>query len=207
MQKKANKWSVLIWSIFLVLFMSFSFLVSSRQVSDNIRKIWLFKDIISNDLVIPTDLFKTNFYWLIKNKESIELRFSNTITSTWRLFLESGWPLQYKTLVVNPTNWNSHLWSTNWILNKWNYVDFELNLNWWFSNWILYLRNLWWLSKVIVQSNSNFLASQSFLENRDLIWNKEVPNNKIFIKNYENWFLNSNFQETDYIEDSLYIDN
>lgn len=206
MQKKDNKWSILIWSIFLVLFMSFSFLVTSRQVSDNIKKMGQYNDIISNELSIPDNLWVNNYYWLIKNNESTEFRFSKESTATWKLFLETWWPLQYKTLKIN-SSWNWISWSSSWIIYKWNYIEYELALDSDYYIWLLYLRNIWWLSKVIIESNDDFLYKDNLLENRDLIWNKEVSNNKIYIKNFTNWEIDSRFGISDYREKDLYLDN
>lgn len=116
--QKNNSGSILIWSIFFLIFISFSFL----YISNNIKKeITLQKDIKNENKI---DLyFNKTFTWILLNLQKKQI----TISNTWIIKLISWWPILIDTwtLLTNETtlsSWTYLLSNLGW------YSSYEVNL-------------------------------------------------------------------------------
>lgn len=184
MQKTSNKWSILIWAIFLSLIISVTFISISTKINKNLKNYSSFADQVNEQSEIKNIINS----WNLTNKylESWDkIIFSSAnITSFWlkkwetktsiiwvnsniTIQIKDGWPIKYKN------------WYNSWIILNAKLINVDSNNN-------LELTNLWWYSKIIMQSDSdqNTLNSQEFYKVIKQIWNKEVIKTKWIIKNF-----------------------
>lgn len=151
--------SILIWSIFLVIFVTFSFLYISSWISKQLDKNKLSIQEINNDTIIDNissdnlqskalssnesytfDYFNS-FHGTIKKEETIDFQFSKANTGS--IEIKNGWPIYYKVM-----NASSSVLS-EWILTG---TLFDLTLPWTPINIkTLSLENLWWLAEISIE--------------------------------------------------------
>lgn len=114
---KNNNGSILIWSIFFMIFISFSFLYISTVIKKEI-------DLLSENIFIQEKeelYFEKNFTWILLNLEKKQIELSNT----WVIKLISWWPVLINT-------WT--LLTNTWILSPWEYLFSNLG---WYSNYTI----------------------------------------------------------------------
>lgn len=147
---KNKAWSILIWSIFLIWFLSFSFIYISikiqNKISENINQ--SFSNSNSNTkklFLIPNDI------WL-KSDETINFSFNSS--NTWALEVIIWWPIEYN----------------SWYLYEWQKKIFN-NLNWNF-----YIKNLWWITKIKFNFESlSWVVFPYYIEKEKIdIWENEL---------------------------------
>lgn len=150
---KNNRWSILIWSLFFVVFISFSFLYMSSDILRIIKNNDFIKQqslsyINRNKTLTWTDIeignwdvmnlvYLNSFTWTLAY--SWTTNFSFLSTNTWSFLINSWWPIYYKT----------YTWSTiysSWYIFTWATLSLS---------WNLYLENFWWFTKY----NINFSSS------------------------------------------------
>lgn len=134
---KNKKWSILVWSIFLILFVSFSFVYISLKIQKNILK--TNTDFVYNDKTSSQKLFNANSNWILKWNE--ELIFWIQTPTLSNVFIEDGWPIEF--LAYSWSNITS-----SWIIYQDINHDLEI-----FKN--LKLKNLGWVTNL----NINFTNS------------------------------------------------
>lgn len=87
---KNKKWSILVWSIFLILFVSFSFVYISLKIQKNILK--TNTDFVYNDKTSSQKLFNANSNWILKWNEELIFWINEennlSITLVWLGLLE-----------------------------------------------------------------------------------------------------------------------
>lgn len=151
--KKNIKGSILIWSIFLMIFISSAFIFVSvwiknqifnnkniqnlletyslkdKKIESKITNIWE-----NEDLELS---YFDNFIWWLKQWE--ELDFSFLTSNTWSFNISSWWPVYYKVFS------GSLVYSSGTIFSSANII----------LNWDLYLKNLWWFTNFSVDFSSS----------------------------------------------------
>lgn len=186
MQKIGKKASILIWSIFLSLIMSITFISISSQISKNLKnnnslnkKIDI-KNNINNAIIeaIETNNFenkevsnneilvfeKSNFLnvWL-KINEEIRLRFTKNTNMT--IVVNSWSPVSYINTSDSNINWISSSLTT-------------------FSTWVwdIIIKNLWPYSNINIFSEDNFEKEYKKYKIIQKIWNKNIIKQSSLIK-------------------------
>lgn len=169
--QKSNKWSILIWSIFLSLIISLSFIFVSTKVNQSIRlnsaleqffdrdnkvinlinsgSLW---DIWNNEFLVSTQ----NLY-TIKKQEKITLTFSWITVFTGTIKLESWWPIFYEIISYSWAN-STFEYSTvfSWVISSINLLAFT-----------------WFLSNSYNRANLSFVnvgGLSSFIINSDKVY-------------------------------------
>lgn len=154
--KLNSRGSILIWSIFLVIFISFSFLYISNQIGKEIER--NNKKILESQVNSVLDNFdfsskilslsdnetlEVNFFWnfssILASNEEINLSFSSS--NTWSITIMNWWPIYYKVFT----------WSI--VYSSWLVIDNKYDI-WIYTGTNLTLTNLWWLSKVNLEFDS-----------------------------------------------------
>ncbi len=179
MQKSEKNWSVLLWSIFLSLVISVSFISISTKVNKNIKKnsqsinnsypIEVFNNKIKkNDLIEQrldnrniVEFANKNYSWSLSSKEKIDIWFPND--SKFKINVLSGWPIYYET---------TGSLNSNWVIN----TSLQTNLS-----WNIMLENLWWYTRYEIKSNLNFTMPEIWYKIVQKIWNKDIIRNSWFI--------------------------
>lgn len=156
--KKNKKWSILIWSIFLVVFLSFSFIYISVKIQNQIQSNTQNALSSSQNNIITQDLFEQNTDWVLKDTENLTFQFANT--QSWIISIVYGWPIEYQI-----SSWG--VVSSEWyIFDKTSVVPIQ---------WELLLKNIWWLTKVKVNADSFSGVTFPYLyeKTKVTIWGKE----------------------------------
>lgn len=134
--EKNIKWSILIWSIFLITFVSFSFTYISLKIQAKITQ-------NTDGIIVNTSLREENITkqlnnYILKNDEKITFLVENT--NTWFLVPNTGGPFQY--IVYSEASITS-----SWYIKD-NIVSVPIQTK-------LEIINLGWLSQMNVQFWSN----------------------------------------------------
>lgn len=148
--------SILIWSIFLVIFVTFSFLYISTGISKQLDKNKLNIQEINNDTIIDNissdnlqmkalssnesytfDYFNS-FHGTLKKEETIEFKFSQANTGS--IEIKNGWPIYYQ--VLNSTSTIISEWVLTGTLLDLTLPGTQINIK------TLSLENLWGLAEV-----------------------------------------------------------
>ena len=188
MQKKAKNASILIWSIFLSIIVSISFISISSKISKNLQK--------NNSSNINT----TNE--VLKNK-IINKDFESIVLENWdKLIFESAKHIKkslkenqnYKIIFKQATNID--LYILNWWPISYKYFDSDsnLSLSWIIKNyknidlnsitWSLILNNLWWITNFFMSWSQDFIAQEKKYTIIKKIWNKDFIKTSWEIKLY-----------------------
>lgn len=158
MQKRELKWSVLIWSIFLSLIISLSFIYVSTKINQNIRlNNFLDESLENTDFTEPLNseyLLNEQKIYTIKNEENIIFSFSWTSTFTWTLKIKSWGPIYYETIAYSWTLVNSLIYS--WVISNTNSTVFTWFLDSTYNKSILNIKSIWGLSTIIIDSNLDY---------------------------------------------------
>lgn len=187
MQKNNIKAYILIWSIFISMIISITFISINTKINKNLNNN---KDIINNYLYnidsqntikesfINNDFSEKNIWnWetiIFENsKENIfslkekdkHLSKINTL-SVIQISILIWWPIYFK---------NN---SMSWIVNNSSIISM--------STWNLLIKNLWWYTKIKITSDKSGNYLTQFLNYKILkkIWNNELIKNKWKIKNF-----------------------
>lgn len=199
MQKIDKKWSILIWSIFLVIFTSFSFIAISNWIWNNINKLSKFNDLLDFSSDSEYLEYSNSFTWWLKAWEATEFRFSWSAVINTSLVIVNWWPIQYKILELNNdwTDVRNLSLSSSWIVA--NSQNLTLNLDWTYWSAILYLKNLWWFTNYNISSASEFLSEKIEIIEKERIWNKEIIKKRYIKQNFEKGLFSSwNFELDQY---------
>ncbi len=147
MNFKTKKWSVLLWSIFLVMFITFSFITISNSIRNNLEKSIDFSSVSTST---KTYNDKNNIYETIW--ENMTYTWLIIKTWTWIITLVSGWPIVYSWSVITSS------WSFS--LAFWN---------------TLKIQNLWWIAWIKIDNSNEVLknTTQTFTRTQK-IWEKDV---------------------------------
>lgn len=139
--KKNHKWSILMWSVFLLLFISFSFIYISIQIKSKINEQY---DLIDN---ISNLNFENSWTWFLvelSNSEYYKKLFQNSFN--WIL-----WPWEshefnnYKSQIIKIKLINGYLklsWNNNYSLINESFVS-----PWNMDPWIYKITWLWWYNE------------------------------------------------------------
>jgi len=183
MQKNKHNASILIWSIFLSLILSISFVSISSKINQNIRdnqkyiskntNNYLIQDKIKNKdytnetftLSNEKIIFMQNkdYSWSLKKSENIKIKFEQ-ITDISINIIE-GWPISYI------TSWTL---TSSWLIIS----SSSLSL----SGSII-LTNLAWYTVYNIISNNNIIAPFTKYKIIKTIWNKDILKTRWIIQN------------------------
>lgn len=155
---KNRRWSILLWSVFLVIFISFSFLYISTQINKKI-KLSQNENIFSNSKEQTIKIFQNSFSGIIKKGEKIN--FSFTKTNSWNINLISWWPIYYEIFENLEIKENDIINTSKNIAN--------------FYSWIT-LSTLWWLSKFEINFSSEewIVFPYNYIKTTKNIWWNEM---------------------------------
>lgn len=167
MQKTNKRASILIWSIFLSLIVSLSFVFVSTKINQNILsninledfflKDNIINDFVNNDLVWSiwdNEIIKKELNsFTLDNQKSLNLLFSWNIDFTWSIYLMEWWPLYYEIISYSWADESkvSSLSST-WILTDYTTKIFTWYLSNSYDKATLTLENLGGLATFRVNS-------------------------------------------------------
>ena len=188
MQKTNIKGSILIWSIFLSLIISVTFISISTQINKNLK----------NNYNLIHSIEINNEINNIINSWSINLNFKSQYLSNWdKIIFDNS---NITTFWLN--KWKNHISKINEDSNlnikviEWWPISYKENANTWIirdsdiisiNSWSdLIISNLWWYTKVEISSDkkSNFLSEYTNYKIIKQIWNKEIIKWKWQIKNF-----------------------
>ncbi len=187
MQKNSIKASILIWAIFISLIISVSFIQMSTKINKNLKNNEAILNNLSskNEIInkINGAIINNDFQSkILGNADVLAFDYSNDITfsiwekeshiskiNTWsiiRIEILEWWPIVYK---------NN---SASWIVT--NTKNFAV------TPWDLLINNLWWYTKINLQSNktTNNLSQYMNYKITRKIWNKEIEITNWKIKNF-----------------------
>ncbi len=150
--RKNNNWSILLWSIFLLMFISFSFLYISTQIKQKIKS--NNNNFFQNTSEEITRKFENSFTWTVKKGE--KLYFSFDAYNTWTILLLDWWPVYCEI-------YSGSILSSSKVVTSFSTIN---TLSW------VYLSTLWWFSKFnITFSWSTWINfPYNFLETTKNIW-------------------------------------
>lgn len=187
MQKNSIKASILIWAIFLSLIISITFIQISTKINKNLNNNTNRINNVKTNLEVKNKLnnaiINSNFsentlnnwdkivfdktteliIWLKQDETNIsKINIPSTITIT----IINWWAIKYK---------NNSL---SWVINTTKSFNATV--------WDLLISNLWWNSKVKINSNKNENFLWKYLNYKIVkeIWNKEVIKSYFKIKNF-----------------------
>ncbi len=178
MQKIAKDASILIWSIFLSLIMSVSFISVSTTITKNLKE----NEQIKKNVKISTQ--KENILNTAINTKIFE---NKELSSTQSLIFEENnnvevWLKQWEEYLIE-TNKNQNF--TIQILD-WSSIEYENlsnnSIKWLINNvatfdsWIgkIKLKNLWWYARIKISSEWKFLTEYKNYKIIELIWNRKI---------------------------------
>lgn len=161
MQKTNKKASILIWSIFLSLIVSLSFVFVSTKINQNILSNISLEDFFSKSNII-NDYVNEGLVWNIWDNEIVKKEFSSFTLDNWKsLNLLFSW-IEDFSWSINLIEWGplyyeliSYSWadsskeyslSSSWILTDSTIKNFTWYLNNSYDKASLTLENLWWLA-------------------------------------------------------------
>lgn len=190
MQKRDKNGSILIWSIFLSLIITLSFVFVSTKVNQSIRLNSFLEWFFNKDSTI-TNLVKTSWAWelwdneflvndldqyIIKNAENLVFSFSGVVGFSWTLKLKNWGPIYYEVISYSWANNLEYSLVNSWIISK---VNSWVTFNWYlgndYNNANLTIKNLWGLSTFIISSSQDYYW----------IWKKYKVLKNIWWKNIE----------------------
>lgn len=189
MQKSNIKASILIWSIFLSLIITVTFVWISTSVNKNIKN--------NSSLV---NQFKTqNQIKNIINSWSIDWNYKNSYLNNWeKIIFErtnknivtlKKWETHTWKIKKNNSNINIKIlegWPVSYSNNTLSWVVKDIKTFWWNTIGDFYIKNLWWYTKFIISSDTtdNYLSQYRKYTVYQQIWNKEVIKTSWTIKNF-----------------------
>lgn len=156
--QKNIKWSILIWSVFLIWFLSFSFLYISLKIENQLTKNSQIQETIhKNKIIIPNE-------FLLKKDEEIKFNFLEN--NSWNLEILYWGPIEYNSWYLLP--------------------DQEIFVNNLF--WDFFIKNIAWLTKIKFNlSTSSWVTYPYVIEKKyNNIWWVDFLENSQFIYNYKN---------------------
>lgn len=159
--EKNKKWSILIWSIFLVVFLSFSFIYISLNIQNQIQSNTKNSLLNSQNNVITQDLKEQNTDWVLTTEKNLTFQFENT--QSWIISILYGGPVEYQI-------------SSGWIIShQWYVFDKTSILP---IHWELLLKNIGWLTKIKVNAESFSWVTfpYTYEKSKINIWWKEFVN-------------------------------
>lgn len=167
---KNNSGSILIWSLFLVLFVATTFIYITTWVNlqiqdnDNISNSALsytsknYKPSTQENSYSSSEKFKIQYFdsfvWSLKSSETLVFKFNNS--NTWSFLINYWWPIYFETYswstIFNSWIINSSLSSLSltWNLslkNLWGFTNFTLSFSSW--TWIIFPYNYYQITKTI----------------------------------------------------------
>lgn len=163
MQKTNKKASILIWSIFLSLVVSLSFVFVSTKINQNIMLNMYLEDFFSKDNKIVA-LINSNTEWDIWNNETVKkdssifslasrenmsFSFSWISDFTWSIRLKDWGPIYFEVISYS---W-SDLTTSSWILSDYTNMMFTWRLSTDYTKSELIIKNLWWISSFLLDVN------------------------------------------------------
>ena len=191
MQKINKKWSILLWAVMLSLIISILFISISSKINKNIKNSWdtsnyiseknkinksiyniLDSEISSNNILIFEKNKKNTFS--LKKNETLELSFSWTSDFNIDLWIIKWWTILYSYKKINSSN--NKIETFSWVLNY--SKSFSWNLDSIYNKSKLKLKNLWWYSNFLINSEINFETSKKTYKIIKIIWNNNLIQTK-----------------------------
>jgi len=183
MQKNKNNASILIWSIFLSLILSITFIGISSKITKELKNNKNYLNQNNQNNFIKNKLKKRdysnenfpsnneniifmqnkNYSWSLKKEEKIQIKFVEN--SNISINIINWWPIVYSTI------WTL---TSSWIINS----NTQMTL----SGSII-LNNLWGYTIYNVISNKNILPPEIIYKVIKTIWNKKIIETKWIINN------------------------
>lgn len=208
-KNSTKKASILIWSVFLLLFLSTSFIYISTKIGKYMDN--------SEGLVNSTDIkydFENSGFWSgndevytflpdnsytgnLRQNETSEYRFTGSASTNANLVLiNSAGLISYKLLLVNST---FTVWtiSASWITSTW-FTNLSIPLTAWNPTAILYFKNIWWLVNYSISSSSSFQAKKRWYIITKEIGGKTYTKWIWEITNFSNGYLTWTFDLAKY---------
>lgn len=192
MQKTNLHASILIWSIFLSIIISLSFISISTKINKVLRNNQdiqyeiinnnQLNNILNSDEIVSQQLNdgsflnisdKKSYLWSLYNNQTKTFSFSWNTLENISIQIQNWSAIKYK----------YDIWDINQeynILDSW-FVSFSGNLNNDIQS-LLTIENLWWYSLVSISSDGDFIAPERFYEIWTKIWNKNILINTAEIK-------------------------
>ena len=199
MQKINKKASILLWAVFLSVVISISFISISLKINKNItnykennqneeinnyikNKDFSNKDLWNNEELIFED--SKNYTKTLNFNKATEIRINSVNSTNFNININNWWPVFYSLLLYNNTSfaWNI---TSSWIIT--NNSSFVWNFDNTNNSWILYIKNLWWISNFSLTSSENILTDNKKYTITKIIWNKKLIKKEWFIKNFDLW--------------------
>lgn len=184
--KRNSDGSILIWSIFLVIYISFSFLYISNWISKNLDKNKQKISGLQSNSIVDNFNFDSKTLILLNNerwenkffgnfesnlKKDQIMIFSFLPWNTGSIIIEKGWPIFYKVYT------GSTIYSSWFIMDQTYDIPFH-------SNSYLSIENLWGLSKISLEFDSNIWIDYpyNYLNIKKNIWWTELMQEVVEIK-------------------------
>lgn len=186
MQKTSLRASILIWSIFLSLTLTLSFVVISTKVNQNIKLNSFLEEFFNNndkindlvnknlewDITDTEKITKIDNFYTLNNNENNTLTFSWNTDFTWSISLKNWWPLYYEIFSYSWTSIDLTSYST-WILYDSIIKNFTWILNTSYNRAELSFKNLWWFSSFVFKSSLDLAwtwVNDKFKVTRNIWW-------------------------------------
>ena len=185
MKKYSKNASILLWAVMLSLIIAITFIAISTKINKNIKlsgeinnfideknKInlainsWSMINISENKLLINSNNKKRVFS--LKKDEELNLLFSWSSDFNIDILISNWWALNYKYIK------NNNSISASWVVNYSASFTGELNNN----TWSLYLKNLWWNTRFLINSENAFETWEKNYRIITKIWNNFLNETK-----------------------------
>ena len=178
MQKTNKKASILLWAVMLSLIIAITFIAISTKINKNIKTSWKLNNFIEekNKINLIINSWNSEKIWdskllLLKNnkkrifslkkQEELNLNFSWSSDFNIDISIINWWWLHYKYIK------NDNSISASWIIDYSASFTWELNNN----TWSLILKNLWWNTRFLINSENSFETWEKNYKIVTKIWN------------------------------------
>ena len=172
MQKTERKASILIWSIFLSLIISISFLSISTKITSVIKKNISYKDFLEESFLIKEKIIKSELdEEIISNKTiGIENKIIKKSLKSQEIYeIEFQKDSNINLEIINSWIMFYYTGSNDKHLLTWSIEDIAIN------SWEkLKLQNLSWYTKFILESDNKFDIDWKRYKITEDIWNKKI---------------------------------
>lgn len=179
MQKNNKKASILLWAVMLSLIIAITFITISSKINKNIKISWDINNFIEENNKIQSYINN----WINENiSDNRALIFDNNKKNIFSL---KKWENKNFSFSWS-NNFNINIWIINWGPINYNYIfnwnitsswvinyskSFSWNLDYTTKTGSLIIKNLWWYSKFLINSENNFETSKKNYKIVTKIWN------------------------------------
>ncbi len=184
MQKTNKKASILLWSIFLSLIISVSFISINSKINKNLKENSSLTDNLKTDSFITNIIHSWSIgntflekYNIDSNKDLVFDKTNEALISLKKDEIHNFEIIENSSLTIEIISWGVLKFNNEIISSSKTFNVFPWNLE---------ILNIWWFTrfKLISDSDNNYLSQYRNYKVVNSIWNKKIIKEKWKIKNF-----------------------